>query len=157
MRLDVMACVYKPNPTHSPADYAYMANPENHGTGGFRVRSNQEFESAVEEALATIPSRFTEALSNIAIAWDYEPTANELGGLNCSDGELLGLYTGVPITQRTTSYSGVMPDMITIFKGPHERVCATRQDMVEQIGKTVIHEIGHYFGFDDDYLHAHGY
>lgn len=132
---------------------------ERSGFGYARIMhmSDQEFESAVEEALATIPSRFTEALSNIAIAWDYEPTANELGGLNCSDGELLGLYTGVPITQRTTSYSGVMPDMITIFKGPHERVCATRQDMVEQIGKTVIHEIGHYFGFDDDYLHAHGY
>lgn len=119
--------------------------------------SDQEFEGVIEEALAAIPTRFTETLHNIAIAWDYEPTAGELGGLRCSDGELLGLYTGVPITQRTTSYSGVMPDIITIFKGPHERVCDTHQEMVEQIGKTVIHEIGHYFGFDDDYLHAHGY
>ena len=119
--------------------------------------SDQEFERAIEEALAAIPSRFTETLSNIGISWDYEPTAAQLGGLHCSEGELLGLYTGIPITQRTTSYSGVMPDMITIFKGPHERICGTRQSMVEQIEKTVIHEIGHYFGFDDDYLHAHGY
>ena len=117
--------------------------------------NDQEFEAAIEEALAAIPARFTEALSNIGISWDYEPTAAELGSLHCSEGELLGLYTGVPITQRT--YSGVMPDMITIYKGPHERICDTRRNMVEQIEKTVIHEIGHYFGFDDDYLHMHGY
>lgn len=119
--------------------------------------SDQEFEGAIEEALAAVPARFTEALSNIGIAWDYEPTAEELGSLHCSEGELLGLYTGVPITRRSTSYSGVMPDLITIFKGPHERICDTRRSMVEQIGKTVVHEIGHYFGFDDDYLHARGY
>lgn len=119
--------------------------------------NDQEFEAAIEEALAAIPARFTEALSNIGISWDYEPTAAELGSLHCSEGELLGLYTGVPITQRTTSYSGVMPDMITIYKGPHERICDTRRNMVEQIEKTVIHEIGHYFGFADDYLHMHGY
>lgn len=107
--------------------------------------SDQEFEGAIEEALAAVPARFTEALSNIGIAWDYEPTAEELGSLHCSEGELLGLYTGV------------MPDLITIFKGPHERICDTRRSMVEQIGKTVVHEIGHYFGFDDDYLHARGY
>ena len=50
-----------------------------------------------------------------------------------------------------------MPDMITIYKGPHERICDTRRNMVEQIEKTVIHEIGHYFGFDDDYLHMRDY
>ena len=65
--------------------------------------NDQEFEAAIEEALAAIPARFTEALSNIGISWDYEPTAAELGSLHCSEGELLGLYTGVPITQRTTS------------------------------------------------------
>ena len=50
-----------------------------------------------------------------------------------------------------------MPEIITISKGPHERVCATRDDLRRQIRKTVLHELGHYFGFDDDYLHAHGY
>ena len=52
---------------------------------------------------------------------------------------------------------GVLPDRITIFKGPHERICATHAQMVEQIRKTVLHELGHYFGFDDKYLHSHGY
>ncbi len=119
--------------------------------------SDDEFESVLEEALDAIPERFKQALNNIAIAWDYEPNARELATMEHSGGELLGLYTGVPITKRTTSYSAVMPDVITIFKEPHERTCPSHEAMVEQIGKTVIHEIGHYFGFDDGYLHAHGY
>ncbi len=119
--------------------------------------SDEEFESVLEEAMAAIPERFKRALSNIAIAWDYEPNGRELATAEDSSGELLGLYTGVPITKRTTSYSAVMPDVITIFKGPHERTCPSHEAMVEQIKKTVIHEIGHYFGFDDEYLHSHGY
>lgn len=119
--------------------------------------SDDEFESALEEALDAIPERFKQALNNIAIAWDYEPNRRELATTEASGGELLGLYTGVPITKRTISYSAVMPDVITIFKGPHERTCSSHEAMVEQIKKTVIHEIGHYFGFDDEYLHSHGY
>ncbi len=119
--------------------------------------SDDEFERAIEDALAGVPARFRQVLDNVGIAMAQEPNERELNTMCAAGGELLGLYEGVPVTRRTTGYSGVMPDVITIFKGPHERVCATRRQMVEQIRKTVLHEIGHYFGFDDDYLHAHGY
>lgn len=119
--------------------------------------SDDEFEQAITEALRDIPPRFRHALANIGIAMADEPDARERATMDGTEGELLGLYEGVPLPQRTNSYGGVMPDIITIFKGPHERVCATRGQLVEQIRKTVLHEIGHYFGFDDDYLHSHGY
>lgn len=119
--------------------------------------SDEEFEQAIEDALAGIPDRFRRVLENVGIAMAQEPNERELDTMCTAGGELLGLYEGIPVTRRTSGYSGVMPDVITIFKGPHERVCATRRQMVEQIRKTVLHEIGHYFGFDDDYLHAHGY
>ncbi|NMM99800.1 Zn-dependent protease [Bifidobacterium sp. DSM 109958] len=119
--------------------------------------TDAEFESAVEEALAGVPERFRRALDNVCVAVADEPDEDERASMCDPDGELLGLYRGVPITERTTAYGGVMPDVITVFKGPHERVCRSRAEMVDEIRRTVLHELGHYFGFDDDYLHAHGY
>ena len=119
--------------------------------------SDDEFGAAVAEALDGVPERFKAVLHNIAITVADEPTDCERDTMADPRGELLGLYQGVPLPQRTTGYSGVLPDIITIFKGPHERVCGSRAQLVGQIRKTVLHEIGHYFGFDDDYLHAHGY
>lgn len=119
--------------------------------------TDAEFESAVEDALAGVPERFRAALDNVGIAVADEPDEREMDSMCDPDGELLGLYEGVPITQRTSAYGGVMPDVITVFKGPHERLCATRDEMVGEIRTTVLHELGHYFGFDDEYLHAHGY
>ncbi|EFA23232.1 metallopeptidase family protein [Bifidobacterium gallicum] len=120
--------------------------------------TEDEFAQAVHEALEQVPDRFQQALHNIAITVADEPTAQQKADTNCTDGgELLGLYQGIPLPQRTTGYAGVMPDVITIFKGPHERVCQTKDQMVHQIGITVLHELGHYFGFDDAYLHSHGY
>ena len=119
--------------------------------------SEREFEQAVTEALTSVPQRFKDVLHNIAITVDDEPTPEQLRTMTHGHGELLGLYQGIPITQRGTGYAGVMPDVITIFRGPHERVCSTHRELVVQIQKTVLHEIGHYFGFDDAYLHSHGY
>ncbi|MBT1166232.1 metallopeptidase family protein [Bifidobacterium simiarum] len=119
--------------------------------------SDDEFETAIEEALQRIPSRFHRALNNIGIAMADEPDDRELATMDDPDGELLGLYEGIPLPQRSNDYGGVMPDIITIFKGPHERICHTHEELVDQIRKTVMHEIGHYFGFDDATLHAHGY
>lgn len=96
-------------------------------------------------------------LENVGIAVADEPNERERATMSNSCGELLGLYEGVPITRRFTGYSGVMPDVIALFKGPHERVCSTQVELRQQIRKTVLHEIGHYFGFDDEYLHSHGY
>lgn len=120
--------------------------------------SEDEFEAAVGKALASIPARFRSALDNVALAMADEPEGHELEALeHCGGSELLGLYQGVPLPARSTGYRGVMPDVITIFKGPHERVCSMREQLVRQIRITVLHELGHYFGFDDDWLHAHGY
>lgn len=119
--------------------------------------TNDEFERAVSDALDSVPERFKQALSNIAISVQDEPSARDLQSAHVTNGELLGLYQGIPLPQRTTSYSGVLPDIITIYRGPHERVCHTYQDLVTQIRITVLHELGHYFGFDDQYLHSHGY
>lgn len=123
---------------------------------GMRI-SDEEFEHEVEAAIDSLPDRFKRALDNVGIAVADEPNERERATMQRQCDELLGLYEGVPITRRFTGYSGVMPDIITIYKGPHERVCATRDDLRRQIRRTVLHELGHYFGFGDDYLHAHGY
>lgn len=119
--------------------------------------SDDEFERAIEQVLDDLPERFARVLENVGIVVADEPNERELATMSNPCGELLGLYEGIPITKRTTGYSGVMPDVITLFKGSHERVCSTQAELRQQIRKTVLHEIGHYFGFDDEYLHSHGY
>ncbi|RSX56177.1 Zn-dependent protease [Bifidobacterium dolichotidis] len=120
--------------------------------------TEDEFANTVHEALELVPDKFRKAMQNIAITVADEPSPQQLAESNCTPrGELLGLYQGIPLPERTTGYAGVMPDVITIFKGPHERVCRTHDQMVHQIEITVLHELGHYFGFDDEYLHSHGY
>lgn len=119
--------------------------------------SDDEFERAIEQVLDDLPERFARVLENVGIVVAGEPNERELATMSNPCGELLGLYEGIPVTKRTTGYSGVMPDVITLFKGPHERVCSTQAELRQRIRKTVLHEIGHYFGFDDEYLHSHGY
>lgn len=91
--------------------------------------SDEEFEHEVEAAIDSLPDRFKRALDNVGIAVADEPNERERATMQRQCDELLGLYEGVPITRRFTGYSGVMPDIITIYKGPHERVCATRDDL----------------------------
>ncbi|WP_282209021.1 metallopeptidase family protein [Parvibacter caecicola] len=83
--------------------------------------------------------------------WDDEPW-----GTWCND-ELLGLFDGLSLEESCGGQFDDLPNVITIFKGPHERCFSTREEMVEEVGKTVIHELGHYFGLDDDALYAMGY
>ena len=78
-------------------------------------------------------------------------------GASVCDNELLGLYDGVSLPDRADGYDGDVPDVITVFKGPHERCFGSRAEIVEEIGKTVVHEIGHYFGIDDARLYEMGY
>ena len=94
--------------------------------------SDEEFEHEVETAIDSLPDRFKRALDNVGIAVADEPNERERATMQRQCDELLGLYEGVPITRRFTGYSGVMPDIITIYKGPHERVCATRDDLRRQ-------------------------
>lgn len=127
--------------------------------------TDDEFESAVEEALERIPERFLDALENVAVVVEDEPNDYHLEalddpgclGASVLDDELLGLYDGVSLLDRADGYDGDIPDVITVFKGPHERCFDSRAEVVEEIGKTVVHEIGHYFGIDDARLHEMGY
>lgn len=127
--------------------------------------TDSEFESAVEEALERIPERFLDALENVAVVVEDEPNDYHLDtlddpdclGASMVDDELLGLYDGVSLPDRADGYDGDTPDVITVFKGPHERRFGSREEVVEEIGKTVVHEIGHYFGIDDARLHEMGY
>jgi predicted Zn-dependent protease with MMP-like domain len=116
--------------------------------GDYRL-SPQEFEAAVDEALSTIPAELRAQLRNIAILVEPEcPPGEE---------ELLGVYDGIPLTERDESWVGALPDRITLFQGPLERMCETREDLLEEIAVTVVHEIGHYFGIDDERLHDLGW
>jgi predicted Zn-dependent protease with MMP-like domain len=110
---------------------------------------SEEFESLVEEALDSLPEQFASLLHNIAIVVEEEPSDDDLDVLEDDDAELLGIYRGTPMTER--SYDMVlMPDQIAIFRGPILRVARTRREAVREIRETVIHELGHYFGLGDD-------
>ena len=119
--------------------------------------TDEEFEQAAEEALRALPEQFVSALDNVAIIIEDEPTeSQDVHGAGAHTGEVLGYYDGIPLTERDGGYDFVVPDVIYVFKGPHERSFNTRERIVEEIGKTVAHEIGHYFGLDDTELRRLG-
>lgn len=99
----------------------------------------EEFDQLVERALRHIPPRFRSRLENVAIVVEREPPHPGL----------LGLYQGVPLTLRGVGDSFRMPDKITIFQGPHERLARDREDLERIVADTVWHEIAHYFGMDE--------
>ena len=122
--------------------------------------TDEEFESAVQDAIDSLPDAFLRALDNIMITVRNEPTARQRmsSSTESPGGEILGLYEGVALTQRGEWYGeGEMPDVVTVFKGPHERCFNSRERIVEEIRKTVVHEIGHHFGMDDAALRRIGY
>src|SRR5437762_1222331 len=113
------------------------------------------FERHVADALASIPRRFRDAMQNIAIVVEDEPSAELLHEMEIEPPDtLLGLYTGTPLTERTSSYGNVLPDRVLIFQGPHERESEDEDDLVVCIGETLIHEIGHYFGLSEEEIEA---
>ena len=110
-----------------------------------------EFESRVADALASIPRRFRGAMKNIAIIVEDEPSEDLLEEMEIEPPDtLLGLYQGIPLTERTSSYGNALPDRILIFQGPHERDSEDEVDLVVAIAETLIHEIGHYFGLSEE-------
>jgi predicted Zn-dependent protease with MMP-like domain len=108
-----------------------------------------EFERLVAEALDSLPERFGELLDNVVVVVEEEPSASDLDVMQDEHGELLGLYRGTPMTRRTHD-SFRLPDQIAIFRGPILRVTRGAPEAKRQIRETVIHELGHYFGLDDD-------
>ena len=133
--------------------------------------SDEEFEGAIADALDAIPDEFIDDLENIVVLaqdepddWQIEASAGDYddgydGYDENGDPDLLGYYDGVALTERGEWYGGQdeMPDTIFIFKGPHERLPGTREEILEEVRKTVVHEIGHYFGMDEEQLDAIGY
>ena len=113
--------------------------------------THSEFEALVERALRTLPRRFKEKIANVAVVvedWADDETLRELD-IEPPD-TLYGLYRGIDLTHRDTSYGNVLPDTIHIYQGPIEEDCADAAEMADLVRDTVIHEIGHYFGLDDD-------
>ena len=113
--------------------------------------TRREFEALVERALRGLPKKFKAKIANIAVVvedWADPETLAEMG-IEPPD-TLYGLYRGIDLTRRDSSYGNVLPDTIHIYQGPIEEDCADEADMEELIRDTVIHELGHYFGLDDD-------
>ena len=109
------------------------------------------FERLVGEALATIPRRFRDAMANLAIVVEDEPSADLLEEMEIEPPDtLLGLYQGTPLTERRWDYGNTLPDRILLFQGPHERDSEDEDDLVVAIGETLIHEVGHYFGLSEE-------
>lgn len=113
--------------------------------------TQEQFESIVAEVLETIPDTFRKELDNVAITVELWPSIEDLKSIRSHPGTLLfGLYRGVPKTKRGLYYSAVLPDKITIFAGPILSISQSSEELKEQIRKTVIHEIGHYFGMSEE-------
>jgi predicted Zn-dependent protease with MMP-like domain len=111
--------------------------------------SREEFEDLVGEALDTVPPRLTKLMQNVVIVVEDDSPPQV--------GTLLGLYEGVPLTERGDTYAGFLPDRITIFRRPLLAFCDTRDDLVREVRVTVVHEIAHHFGIDDERLHELGW
>ncbi len=110
-----------------------------------------QFEALVDRALGKLPRDFKEKLGNIAVVvedWADAATLEEMG-IEPPD-TLYGLYRGIDITRRDSSYGNVLPDTIHIYQGPIEEDCADPEEMAELVRDVVIHEVGHYFGLDDE-------
>jgi predicted Zn-dependent protease with MMP-like domain len=100
------------------------------------------FEEMVAIALDSLPAELGRLMSNVAVTVEHNP----------GPPGLLGLYEGIPLTSRTTHYAGVLPDRITIYRQAICAICRTEDEVAGEVRRTVIHEVGHHFGIDDDRL-----
>jgi predicted Zn-dependent protease with MMP-like domain len=111
--------------------------------------SEDRFAGLVEAAFAAVPAELAALLDNVVLFIEDDAPAD--------DPTLLGFYDGIPLTERDSTYGGVMPDRIYVYRNPTLAICDTEQDVVEEVGITVVHEIAHHFGIEDDRLHELGY
>ncbi len=119
--------------------------------------SSREFQRLVEEALAGLPAEVHEALENVAVLAQNWPSPDQLDTTNNEDRYgLLGLYEGIPRTERS-DYNLVLPDRITLFQRPLEAVCASNEELEQEVRATVVHEIAHHLGWSDEDLELMGY
>lgn len=117
--------------------------------------TRERFRQLVDEALLTIPERFRDAITNMAIVVEDAPTPQQLDEVGIEPPDtLLGLYEGTPLTERHWAHGNVLPDKVTLFQRPIEDASADEDDVVIAIGETLIHEIGHYFGLSEEEIEA---
>ena len=109
----------------------------------------EHFEELVATALDGVPPELAALMDNVVVLVEPDAPAD--------DPDLLGLYDGVPLTERDSTYSMAVPDRILIFRNPTLGMCDTEDDIVEEVRITVVHEIAHHFGIDDQALHGLGY
>lgn len=111
--------------------------------------SSDEFEDHVSEALDRVPGELLDMIENCVVLVEADPPEGLQG--------ILGLYEGIPLTERNSFYSMTLPDRIFIFRNPILAMCWSRSQVVDEIRITVVHEIAHHFGIDDERLHALGW
>jgi predicted Zn-dependent protease with MMP-like domain len=129
----------KPNKPDEPDKRSMIVSPE-------------EFDRWIQEALAELPPRFAALAEEVAIVVEEEPSLEVLRDLELeSEDDLLGLYQGIPIDE--TSFfqpAGELPARISIYRGPILRLCRTKADVIQEVRDTVVHELGHHVGLDDE-------
>ena len=113
--------------------------------------TNEEFEQLVNAGIEAIPRKFLDLLDNVAVVIDAEPNAEQTKKFGLHHNyTLLGLYEGVPQNKRGANYTAVLPDKITIFRGPILRIAVEPERIKQMVKDTVWHEIAHHFGMDED-------
>jgi predicted Zn-dependent protease with MMP-like domain len=115
--------------------------------------NHEEFEAVVVDVMDSLPGWVRDALDNIAVLVVDEPDPEQ----DPDGAGLLGLYTGLPLPERGSDYAGELPDVVYIFRLPHLELELPEDELRQEIAKTLIHEIAHYFGIDDDHLDEIGW
>ena len=114
--------------------------------------SREQFQNLVLQALSDLPEDVRHSLQNVDVVVDDVASMSQIVGTGIENAmDLLGLYEGIPLTARYGD-AMVLPDKVTLFQKPIESICDTQEQMAEEISKTLIHEIAHHFGLDDDHL-----
>ena len=120
--------------------------------------SRARFDHIVSEAIARIPEEFRRHLDNILISVQPRPSQELLDDLGLPPEEpLLGIFQGVPLTERSVTAPPLLPDTIFLFQKPLESICTTTEELIEEVEITVVHEIAHYLGIDEKRLAELGY
>jgi predicted Zn-dependent protease with MMP-like domain len=127
----------------------HLATPSPHNGQVPVEMSRERFEELVGEALDEVPADLLSHLDNVVVLVEDEPPAD--------DPHLLGLYEGIDLTRRGWDYGGALPDRIFIYRNPILAMCDDEDDVVDEVAVTVVHEIAHHFGIDDDRLHELGW